>query len=108
MKVTDELLQVARAVRTECVRKCTEIGERSDMGRIDLAALIAALPEAAPLPAPTGPGWWWARDTKDRWGWRMVEIRESKEVPGHLWLQGTFSRIEHYDAWVGPLAEPAA
>lgn len=38
---------VARAVREECVRLCTEIGERSNMWRINLPALLESLPEPA-------------------------------------------------------------
>ena len=51
---TERDLQVARAVRDACYLAVPE-SSRDAVDLLDLAAVIAALPEAAPLPAPTGP-----------------------------------------------------
>jgi hypothetical protein len=99
--VTERDLIVARAARDAAMSAyadhARDIGALAAWAEIDLAALIAALPEVAPLPAPTEPGWWWADG-------QPVSV----DAEGWCWVTG--SEIERptsaYRAW-RPLAEPA-
>jgi hypothetical protein len=96
---------VARAVRDACWDEWRRDGGHT-IAEVDPNAVIAALPEAAPLPAPTGPGWWWAHFAKESGfveGWKVLRVSAvgTKLFTEHRdWLDAA-------DAWVGPLAEPA-
>lgn len=88
-------VQLAKGLRDATERKDHVVVVKSAALRI--AGWLESIPEAAPLPAPTGPGWWWARSV----GERKWEVREVV-VPDLTLVWTSF-----YDAWVGPLAEPA-
>ena len=77
MRLTDDRLAVARAVERAYRQKA-----ECDYGSIDVVRIITALPDPTPLPAPTGPGWWWARHWQD--GWELVWIASVEGRAIHL------------------------
>lgn len=98
----------------EC--SCTDREPQPPVTRSDLAAVGAALANLRPpdpLPAPTGPGWWWARRLwNDSAKWSPVMVFDARE-PGALsdsrWVNVIGCReprgIEYFDAWL-PLVPP--
>jgi hypothetical protein len=112
VKISERDLAVARAVRDACISElytgddCND-ATQSRMEEIDERALITAIPEPDPLPAPTGPGWWWARPQRVRvkWvvsraPWRVVEV--VRDDDGGLACEWY---IHSFDAWL-PLVPP--
>lgn len=114
MRVTDELLQVARAVRDAMVAEANDVHQfeqtcAGSLEMIDLHALIAALPEAAPLPAPTGPVAVWLVEFKHALGWTPIhEAFETKEAAtsGLRKMRERCPNFEYRVVQYGPLAEP--
>lgn len=102
MKVTEERLKIVEAA----IEECAKTWARSPTTAVNPSALLESLPEPEPLPAPTGPGVWFARakspTIKRKW-WPVV-IEPDNSIFAIGWVEPV--PREWFDAWVGPLAEP--
>lgn len=120
---------MAEAVRSKCYEEWS-VPEYQSIRDVDLRAVIEALPEPEPVPAPTGrgmcaqtaahtahseptPGWCWARDRKTL-VWHMARVafpRPSLKGDDVLiasavsGFSNTLRNRRDFDAWI-PLTPP--